>query len=136
MVVVFVIVFVFQQWIGWFGYVRVVVEGGMVGVFVDWFVVIVLFCCLFGLFILYIVIIFNCKDEIGCMFGEFVEMNFFVVDVVCIKFVSMWIFFCVGEWLCEVLYVEWVGVEGVMIVIVVFNVLSDDDVCDFIIDFV
>lgn len=68
--------------IGWYlvwGYVVVFVEVVMIGVMVDWFVVVVLFCYFFGILIWYIVIIFNKKDEIGCNFGEFVE-NYFIIE--------------------------------------------------------
>lgn len=43
-------------------WVGVFCEVVVVGVLVDWFVVVVLFCCLLGLLILYMVIILYSKD--------------------------------------------------------------------------
>lgn len=112
----------------WLGYLGVVVEVGMVGVLVDWFVVIVLFKYLLGILILYMVIIKCKKDQLGEGLGIFVWENFLLLLVVEIKLCDVQILSWFGKWLLEVMYVQWVVVEIVMVLWVLVELLCDEDI--------
>ncbi|MBL3685988.1 DUF445 domain-containing protein [Leucobacter zeae] len=132
MAVLFVVSFLLQERIPWFGYVRAASEGGMVGALADWFAVTALFRHPLGLRIPHTNLISAKKDEIGTGLGSFIEENFLADDVVHDKLAEISGARRAGEWIADRGHAERVGGMIASAGLGALTVLDDDDVRELI----
>ena len=132
MAVLFVVSFLLQERIPWFGYVRAASEGGMVGALADWFAVTALFRHPLGLPIPHTNLISEKKDEIGTGLGSFIEENFLADDVVHDKLAGISGARRAGEWISDRAHAERVGGMIASAGLGALTVLDDDDVRELI----
>lgn len=132
MAVLFVVAFILQERIPWFGYVRAAAEGGMVGALADWFAVTALFRHPLGIPIPHTNLIANKKDEIGEGLGSFIEENFLSDEVVHDKLSQISGARMAGSWLREPGNAQRVSDMAAGIGLGALTVLDDRDVQDLI----
>src|SRR5437764_1137641 len=82
MTVFFVVITVFTDGHGVWGYLQALAEASMVGGLADWFAVTALFRHPLNLPIPHTAVIVERKDEFGRTLGEFVQENFLSADVI------------------------------------------------------
>lgn len=98
----------------------------MVGVFVDWFVVVVLFCCVLILFVLcYIEIILKNKDKIVDNFVVFVCEKFFGFDVFVVQICQYDFVQKFGVWFGELVNIDVFGGYVMKLMSFVFDMIDD-----------
>ncbi|MBP6684727.1 MAG: DUF445 family protein, partial [Leucobacter sp.] len=132
MAVLFVVAFILQERIPWFGYIRAAAEGGMVGALADWFAVTALFRHPLGIPIPHTNLIANKKDEIGEGLGSFIEENFLSDEVVHDKLSQISGARMAGSWLREPGNAQRVSDMAAGIGLGALTVLDDRDVQDLI----
>ncbi len=124
--IIFIVSKIYEDDIGWLGYVRATSEAAMVGALADWFAVTALFRHPLGIPIPHTAIIKKRKDQIGDSLGGFVEENFLTREVVTDRLADAGLAGRLGQWLSKPDNARTIGTQSAAVVRGVTEVLQDD----------
>jgi uncharacterized membrane-anchored protein YjiN (DUF445 family) len=128
MTVFFVLITVFTDGTGVWGYLQAMAEASMVGGLADWFAVTALFHHPLGIPIPHTAVIVERKDEFGRTLGEFVQENFLSAGVITERVRNAHVVDRTAEWLSDGDNARQLSGHAADLAVGLADLINDDDV--------